>query len=74
MSKKMSLVYALIGLGLVIWWALTQSSIPVALLLVLLVVLAVHIVRHTRSERERKHDIDEADARAGFPSPPERSL
>lgn len=74
MSKTISLIYAVIGLGLVLWWALTQSSIPVALLLVLLVVLAVHIVRHTRSDKQRKHDIDETDARAGFPSPPERSL
>lgn len=66
--------YAVVAVVLVAWWALSQSVVPLVLLALALVVAAVHVVKYTSGPGSvsSHHDEVEAQARSGFPVPPER--
>lgn len=74
MKRLPVLAYALIGLAVVVWWALTQSWWAVAAFGLLVVVTAVHVLVVTSRPGSigSGQDQVEGHARASFPMPPER--
>ncbi|WP_151526332.1 hypothetical protein [Serinicoccus kebangsaanensis] len=68
------LPYALAGLAVVVWWAVTESWIAAGVMLALFVVAAIHVIKITSAPGSVGTAQDEAEGhvRATFPTPPER--
>lgn len=74
MKRSPILIYAILGLAAVVWWALTQSWWAAAALGLVVVVAAVHALKFTSGPGSAGsgQDAVEGHARANFPMPPER--
>lgn len=74
MSRNNAIIFAVIGVALLIWFALSQSWVPAALLGVLVLVMAFTFIRVGTGPGTvgRRQDKDEARVRKGFPRPPEQ--